>query len=111
MSVEQVNDFNVDPETKRVLSVALEKTRVSLGLGDDLADGITAKRSIELAKAGERDPDLLCKAAVEKLRGLLYAQLFAGAKSCHLRAGDALFAAGDSGDGCYRLERGLLKVI
>jgi CRP/FNR family transcriptional regulator, cyclic AMP receptor protein len=39
------------------------------------------------------------------------AQLFAGAKSCHLRAGDALFAAGDSGDGCYRLERGLLKVI
>ena len=111
MSVEQVNDFNVDPETKRVLSVALEKTRVSLGLGDDLADGITAKRSIELAKAGERDPDLLCKAAVEKLRGLLYSQLFAGAKSCHLRAGDTLFAAGDSGDGCYRLERGLLKVI
>jgi CRP/FNR family transcriptional regulator, cyclic AMP receptor protein len=41
----------------------------------------------------------------------LSAQLFAGAKSCHLRAGDALFAAGDSGDGCYRLERGLLKVI
>src|SRR5262249_1928609 len=39
------------------------------------------------------------------------AQLFAGAKSCHLHAGDALFAAGDPGDGCYRLERGLLKVI
>ena len=33
-----------------------------------------------------------------------------GAKSCRLRAGDALFAGGDSGDGCYRLERGLLKV-
>src|SRR5207244_2444959 len=41
----------------------------------------------------------------------LSAQLFAGAKRCRLRAGDALFAAGDSGDGCYRLERGLLKVI
>src|SRR5437763_238468 len=41
----------------------------------------------------------------------LSAQLFAGAKLCHLRPGDALFAAGDSGDGCYRLERGLLKVV
>ena len=40
----------------------------------------------------------------------LSAQLFAGAKSCRLRAGDALFAAGDSGEGCYRLEQGLLKV-
>src|SRR5437667_11022527 len=40
----------------------------------------------------------------------LSAHIFAGAKSYHLRAGDALFAAGDSGDGCYRLERGLLKV-
>jgi CRP/FNR family transcriptional regulator, cyclic AMP receptor protein len=38
-------------------------------------------------------------------------QLFAGAKLCHLNAGEALFAAGDSGDGCYRLEHGLLKVI
>jgi len=55
---------------------------------------------------------------LEATQSLLYqlpeplsAQLFAGAKSCHLRAGEALFAAGDPGDGCYRLERGLLKVI
>src|SRR5438034_2057433 len=41
----------------------------------------------------------------------LLAQLFADAKSCHLRAGDTLFAAGDAGDGCYRVERGLLKVV
>jgi CRP/FNR family transcriptional regulator, cyclic AMP receptor protein len=40
----------------------------------------------------------------------LSAQLFAGAKSCRLHAGDALFVAGDSGDGCYRLEQGLLRV-
>src|SRR5262249_16358761 len=46
-------DFDVDPETKRVLGVALEKTRVFLGLADDFADGIIAKRLIELAKAGE----------------------------------------------------------
>ena len=51
------------------------------------------------------------KAILSRLPEPLSAQLFAGAKSCHLRAGDTLFAAGDSGDGCYRLERGLLKVI
>jgi len=34
-----------------VLRVALERTRVSLGLTDDLADGIIAKQIIELAKA------------------------------------------------------------
>jgi CRP/FNR family cyclic AMP-dependent transcriptional regulator len=41
----------------------------------------------------------------------LSAPLFAGAALCHLEAGEALFVAGDKGDGCYRLEQGLLKVI
>ena len=41
----------------------------------------------------------------------LSAPLFAGAASRHLEAGEALFVAGDTGDGCYRLEQGLLKVI
>ena len=50
-----LDGFDVDPETKRVLGVALERTRVSLGLADDLANGIIAKRIIELAKAGERN--------------------------------------------------------
>jgi hypothetical protein len=67
-----LDDFDVDPETKRVLHVALEMTRVSLGLEDDLANGIIAKRIVELAKAGERDPHLLCEGALEKLRGHLY---------------------------------------
>jgi hypothetical protein len=65
-------DFEVDLETKRVLSVALEMTRVSLGLADDFANGIIAKRIIELAKAGECNPDLLCQGAIEQLRGHLY---------------------------------------
>jgi CRP/FNR family transcriptional regulator len=39
------------------------------------------------------------------------AQVFAGATQHHLEAGDALFVAGDAGDGCYRLDRGLLKVL
>jgi hypothetical protein len=67
-----LGDFDVDPETKRVLGVALEMTRVSLGLADDFANGIIAKRIVELAKAGERNPDLLSGGAVGKLRGYLY---------------------------------------
>jgi hypothetical protein len=66
-----LGDFDVDPETKRVLGVALEMTRVSLGLGDNFADGLIAKRIVELAKAGERNPDLLCEGSLEKLRGHL----------------------------------------
>ena len=67
-----LDDFDVDSETKRVLGAALEMTRVSLGLADDFANGIIAKRIVELAKAGERNPDLLCEGAIEQLRGHLY---------------------------------------
>jgi CRP-like cAMP-binding protein len=41
----------------------------------------------------------------------LATQLFAGATPRHLKVDEALFHAGASGDGCYRLEHGLLKVI
>ena len=67
-----LDDFDVDPETKRVLDVVLKMTRVSLWLGDNFADGIIAKRIVELAKAGERNPDLLSEGSLEKLRGHLY---------------------------------------
>jgi hypothetical protein len=66
-----LDDFDADLETKTVLGVALERTRVSLGL-DKFANGIIARRIVELAKAGERNPDLLCEGAIEKLRGHLY---------------------------------------
>jgi hypothetical protein len=67
-----LDDFDADPQTKPVLRVALERTRLSLGFTDDLADGIIAKQIIELAKAGERNPDLLCEGALAKLRESLY---------------------------------------
>ena len=35
-------------------------------------DGLIAKRIVELAKAGERNPDLLCEGALKELRGRLY---------------------------------------
>jgi len=40
----------------------------------------------------------------------LSAQLFASAKPARLAAGEVLFLAGDPGDGCYRVEQGLLKI-
>ncbi len=36
--------------------------------------------------------------------------LFASAKPVKLPAGESLFMSGDTGDGCYRIEDGLLKV-
>jgi len=38
-------------------------------------------------------------------------ELFDVARVHELKAGGVLFAAGDAGDGCYRLEKGLLKVM
>src|SRR2546429_9923749 len=67
-----LDDFDVNAKTKLVLIAALEETRISLGLGDNFADGIIAKRIVELAKAGERNPALLCEGAIEKLRGHLF---------------------------------------
>ena len=67
-----LDEFDIDPETKRVLELALEMTRTGLGLADDFVNGIIAKRIIELARAGERHPDLLCEGALKNLRGHLF---------------------------------------
>jgi CRP/FNR family transcriptional regulator len=45
-----------------------------------------------------------------ELPGRLSTNLFAGAKPVRLAADEVLFLAGDPGDGCYRIEDGLLKV-
>lgn len=67
-----LDDFDADLEMKRVLGTALEMTRVSLGLVDRFADGIIARRIIELGKVGERNPDILCEGALKALRGHLF---------------------------------------
>jgi hypothetical protein len=67
-----LDGLEADLETMRVLSAALEMTRVSLGLADNFANGIIAKRISEIAETGERDPDLLCEGAIKKLRGHLF---------------------------------------
>jgi len=66
-----LDNTDFDPEARRVMGVAFEIVRVALGLADrgDLADAFVAKRIIELAKAGERNPDLLCERALNEIRG------------------------------------------
>jgi hypothetical protein len=54
------------------LCVWRSKGLACLGLTDDLADGIIANQIIEFAKAGERNPKLLCEAALKKLYEHLY---------------------------------------
>ena len=59
-----------EPETKRVMGVAFEMTCAALRLADrvDPFVEMVAKKIIELAKAGERNPDLLCERALIDLR-------------------------------------------
>ena len=60
-----------DPETVRLMGIALESAMVALQQADGL-DGqprdTAARVIIEQARAGERDPERLCEAALEALR-------------------------------------------
>ena len=59
-----------DPEAKRAMGVAFEMARAALQLGDqgNLINERIAKRIIELAKAGELDPNLLCECVLREFR-------------------------------------------
>ena len=65
-----------DLETMRLMGLAFEMARVGLGLSDrdEPAKEIVATRIIELAKAGERNPDLLCNDILKEFRGRLGAR-------------------------------------
>jgi hypothetical protein len=60
-----------DPETIRLMGIALESAMVALQQADGL-DGqprdTAARVIIEQARAGERDPERLCEAALKALR-------------------------------------------
>jgi len=56
-----------DPETRRVLGVALEMTCAALRT-DDVKREAIANKIIALAKAGERNADLICK---QVLKGVI----------------------------------------
>jgi hypothetical protein len=70
--VSYLGQFDLDAETNQVVDDALEMTRAALGLADDFANGIIARQIVQLARAGERNPNLLCEGALRKLRGALF---------------------------------------
>jgi hypothetical protein len=62
--------MSFNPETKRVMGVAFEIVCTALRLSDrgDLANEIIARRIVELAEAGELNPDLLCESVLKEFR-------------------------------------------
>ena len=65
-----IDGMSFDPETRRVLGVAFEMTCAALHLSDrgDRANEIIARRIIEFAKTGERNPDLVCDGVLKEFR-------------------------------------------
>jgi hypothetical protein len=61
-----------DQETLRILGVAFSQVCIALRIGDcdDHVRQAIASKIIELAKTGERNPDLLCERALEDIRQL-----------------------------------------
>jgi hypothetical protein len=60
-----------DAETTRLMGVAFEMALVALQRTDGIVNPTretVAKKIIELAKAGERDPERLCDTALQSLR-------------------------------------------
>ena len=66
-----LNDKRFDPETTRVLGVAFEMVCIALRTeeADDFVKQAIAEKIINLAKAGERNPDILCEQALSDIRG------------------------------------------
>ena len=59
-----LNGETFDPETIRLLALAFEPARAAIKRRADLSDEMIARTIIELAKAGERNVDVLCEAAL-----------------------------------------------
>jgi hypothetical protein len=61
-----LGDQKFDEETTRIMGVAFEMARAAVkrDWGGVYGNRIIAKQIIELVKAGERDPDVLCAQAL-----------------------------------------------
>ena len=59
---------HLDPETARILGVAFEIACIALRTEDDSVKQAIARKIIDLAKAGERNPDILCE-TLKDIRG------------------------------------------
>ena len=65
-----LNGERFDPESRRVLGLAFEITCIALRIGnsDDTVKQAIANKLIELARGGERNPDILCEQALNDIR-------------------------------------------
>ena len=65
-----LNGEEFDQDMVRILGVAFEQVCIGLRTGDcadDVKQAI-ANKIIELAKSGERNPDILCERALKSIR-------------------------------------------
>ena len=64
-----LNGEQFDQETVRILGVAFEQVCIGLRTGDcaDDVKQVIANKIIELAKAGEQNPDLLCERTLKDI--------------------------------------------
>ena len=66
-----LNGHKFDAETTRLMGIAFEMALVTLQRTDEIVNptrDAVAQKMIELAKAGENDPERLCEAALQALR-------------------------------------------
>ena len=68
-----LTDQTFDTETTRLMGVAFETARAAVKRPGDLTDEMIARTIIELAKAGERNVDVLCEAALNVPAGAVSA--------------------------------------
>jgi hypothetical protein len=68
-----LNGQTFDPETARLVGIAFETARAAVKRPGDLSDEIIARRIIELAKAGERNVEVLSEAALNVPTGAVSA--------------------------------------
>ncbi len=65
-----LNGHRLGSEDRRIVGVAFEMVCIALRIGDS-DDGVKqaiATKIIDLAKAGERNPDILCEPALKDIR-------------------------------------------
>jgi hypothetical protein len=94
MSISQyLNGERFDPETLRIMGLAFEVARAALHIQGrhGAADKLIAEQIIELAKAGEHDPDRLSEYALAKIREAdgRASQLFQASSAAASQAGSS----------------------
>jgi len=70
MPITFINGHRFGAEDRRILGVAFELVCIALRVGD-CDDGVKraiAANIIDLAKTGERNPDILCEQALKDIR-------------------------------------------